>query len=817
MDSPSADLPLSSTPSGVGRTAGLGRWLSLLALVLLGVFAGVGWVQWQSISLLNATVQYQGDNLVWSFYQLESEYEKVRLAARELDHETTPEAVAALQARYEVFVSRISLVEPERTESLSVLLPAQRDVIARVHAFVERTDQLIGPDATPPMDPGFWRQFADGMAPLSVEIHELALQANRDIADQVALRNEAVRRQNGIAIGLTIFQSLLTLLFAVVVVRQVRALQQRRTHLEALAANLQEARIEAEQASRAKSAFLANMSHELRTPFNGLLGMLSLLQRSPLDARQADYLQTARESGEHLLAILNDVLDISKLESGRLEITPERTSLIRVLGDVRSVMSPQAQAKHLRWSVTVADDVPVWIRADAKRLKQVLFNLVGNALKFTENGEVSVHVDCVPAPATASAAPGAAEAVPAATAWLRFAVTDTGIGMDALTLARLFQRFSQGDETINRRFGGTGLGLEISRTLARRMGGDITVRSEAGRGSVFTVLLPFERIDAPPAEDTAPVVRPVPGGVTPAADGQSADPAGGAPLRVLVTDDHPVNRKFMQALLQQLGHQVHLRENGAEALEALHEHTFDLILMDVHMPVMDGLAATRAIRALDGAAAQVKIVALTADAFSESRQRVIDAGMDDFLAKPVQMQDVEEMLRRNFGARAVFEPAVPPADWAPPPEPAVVVAPSQPAVATLAPEVSAPPAPRRRFKRGDASRVLDLEAIGEVCLAVSMVGYGSLLSGFLADESRTIAELIEVLESHDVARFKAAAHKLKGAAANLGLRLLSATAREIEQAEAEPDEARSRDYALRLAEELDLTRALCTRLGLLAG
>jgi signal transduction histidine kinase/DNA-binding NarL/FixJ family response regulator/HPt (histidine-containing phosphotransfer) domain-containing protein len=790
-------LPASPVP---GRSAGLGRWLTLLALVLLSVFAGVGWVQWQSISLLNATVQYQGDNLVWSFYQLESEYEKVRLAAREIDHETTPEAVAALQARYEVFVSRISLVEPERTEALSVLLPDQREVIARVHAFVERTDQLIGPDTTPPMDPGFWRQFADGMAPLSAEIHELALQANRDIADQVALRNEAVRRQNGIAIGLTVFQSLLTLLFAVVVVRQVRALQQRRAHLEALASNLQEARLEAEQASRAKSAFLANMSHELRTPFNGLLGMLSLLQNSPLDARQADYLLTARESGEHLLAILNDVLDISKLESGRLEITPEPTSLIRVLGDVRSVMSPQAQAKHLQWSVTVADDVPVWVQADAKRVKQVLFNLVGNALKFTETGSVSLHVDCIDA-----AGPAAADAAgDARSPLLRFAVTDTGIGMDAITLARLFQRFSQGDETINRRFGGTGLGLEISRSLSRMMGGDIMVRSEPGKGSVFTALLPLEPVAAP-IEAAEPVVsrrRPVD---TTAAIGPAPVPAGdgspGTGLRLLVTDDHPVNRKFMQALLMQLGHQVSLCDDGAQALEAVQSESFDLVLMDVHMPVMDGLAATRAIRAIDGPASGVKIVALTADAFSESRQRVMDAGMDDFLAKPVKLQDVEDLLRRYFGVRANVERVATPA------------VPEQVVELPAAPPPAPPPPPRRRFKRGDAARVLDLEAIGEVCLAVSMTGYMNLLSGFLADESRTIDELIEVLEAHDPDRLKAAAHKLKGAAANLGLRLMSQTAREIEQADPIPDAAACQAYAVRLVEELDLTRAVCQRMG----
>jgi two-component system, sensor histidine kinase len=796
-------LPADAPPDLVVAAAGASRTVRGLAAVLVLVFLGVGWLQWQSMALLNGTVQYQGDNTVWSFYQLESEYQRLLGEMQELSHHPTPALADSARERYEVFVSRISLVEPERTHAVLPDLPMQLAVLDQVKAFVAAADPLIGPDVPTTLDTAVWSQLEYKLKPLQEPIRALGLQANQIVAEQVGRRNDAVRSQNRVAIGLTIFQSLLTLAFAVVVARQLGALQLRRAHLETLAQRLQEARLEAEQASRAKSAFLANMSHELRTPFNGLLGMLSLLERSRLDAQQADQLQTARESGEHLLAILNDVLDISKLESGRLEFDPAPTSLMRLLGDVRSVMSPQAQAKCLGWDVTLADDLPRWVLADAKRVKQVLFNLVGNALKFTAQGAVTLHVERVPPEATGLTGDAAPVAV-------RFHVTDTGIGMDAPTLARLFQRFSQGDETINRRYGGTGLGLEISRTLARMMGGDITVRSHVGAGSVFTLSLPLEPVAAPQelplggaelAPQQAAVLAGVAGaagaaGLADAAPGALTDapPADGA-LRVLVTDDHPVNRKFMLALLSQLGHAVVLCENGAEAVVAVQSGGFDLVLMDVHMPVMDGLAATRAIRALSGPVAGVRIVALTADAFSESRERVAAAGMDDFLAKPVQLPDVEELLRRHFGARAVGV------------RPSVAVAPS--AVPSAVPK---PTAPRRRFKRGDAGRVLDLDAIGEVCIAVSLSGYGGLLSGFLADESRTYAELVEALAPGATQR-RPAAHKVKGAAANLGLRLLAQTAREIEQAEGAVDADTLAVWAARLDEEWLLTRALCERMG----
>lgn len=824
-------------PSASGRRS---QWtLALIGAALMLALAGVAWLQSQSIQLLNATVAYKGDNAVWGVFQFESEYLRVRRLLEAVAFHPTPEHQDMLQQRYEIFVSRVRLVDPERTSDVMHALPAQRRVIDAVNGFIAFADPYLSQGAVQAADPQIWRQLVERFAVLEVPIHDLSLDMLHSVADQTGLRNQTVREQNRMAIGLTVFQSLLTLLFAVVAVRQLRALQRRRSRLEELALGLQDARAEAEQASRAKTAFLANMSHELRTPFNGLLGMLSLLQRTRLDDEQADYLRTARESGEHLLTILNDVLDISKLESGRIEITPRRTDLQRMLVELDALMGSQARMRRLDWQIDVADGLPRWALVDDIRLKQVLFNLIGNALKFTPRGGVRLVLAPLaePAPELTDPAPSA----PQAPRW-SLAVHDTGIGMDTATLDRLFRRFAQGDETINRRYGGTGLGLEISRSLARMMGGDISVRSVPGEGSVFTIELPLltlpedtggtgadaagpllrtpERapLDAlnsllartPPMPSTSDPITAVP--AVPATGSVISGAQGGSTpisLDILVADDHPVNRKLMQALLGSLGHRVTCCDDGAQALDTIRQRAYDLVLMDVHMPVMDGLAATRAIRLLGGERGHQRIVALTADAFTESRERVREAGMDDFLAKPVQLHDVEALLERHF----------------PTPTPAPVLAPvlapapmSAPALASAPAEAAAPPVRRSglRFKRGEVARLLDLETIAEVCVAITVPGFQGLLGSFLAPDSASLAELQVALQSAESEPLYRAAHKVKGAAANLGLRQISRIAAELEDAAATGADLDRDARRADLDAELVRTRAACTRMGWLA-
>jgi len=344
------------------------------------------------------------------------------------------------------------------------------------------------------------------------------------------------------------------------------------------------------------------MSHEIRTPMNGVLGMAHLLLDTPLSAGQRRQAETLRDSGQALLTILNDILDFSKMEAGRLELADEDFDLERVVGSVTALMTPRAREKGLVLRALIDADVPRALRGDAGRLRQVFLNLVGNAIKFTETGEVRLEV---------RAGEPASARVP-----LRISVSDTGIGIPPEAQARLFQEFSQVDASTTRRFGGTGLGLAICRRIAMAMGGDIGVSSRPGAGSTFTVSVELDRARAPlvrEAEATAWALT---------------------PLQILLAEDNAVNREVALGLLRRDGHAVTVVTDGAEAVAAARQGPFDVILMDVHMPGMDGMEATRRIRGLPGREAQVPIVALTADVMTHHQQAYRDAGMNGFVPKP---------------------------------------------------------------------------------------------------------------------------------------------------------------------------------------
>jgi signal transduction histidine kinase/DNA-binding response OmpR family regulator len=554
-------------------------------------------------------------------------------------------------------------------------------------------------------------------------MHELSLGASHKVSEQLEARGIAVRQQSQLGLGLTAFLSVLTLAFAFIALRQVAQLRERRLVLEELATKLRVARREAEAASDAKSAFLANMSHEIRTPFHGLMGMLSLLRETGLTPRQIDYLRTATESADHLLALLNDILDMSQLESGRVTLAVAPVDLRALLRDVEALMRPQATAKPLALHIDAAPGVPERMLADATRLKQILFNLLANAIKFTDHGAVVLDVR------TREGNDGEP--------CIEFAVTDTGVGMDEATLAHLFNRFVQGDSTRSRRHGGTGLGLEISRNLARLMGGDITVRSRPGEGSCFTFHMPL-RTPPPTATEGAAPLLPV------------GLPAS-RPLQVLVAEDHPVNRQYMAALLENLGHHAHFTSNGQEAVEALCRRRYDVVLMDLHMPVLDGVGATRAIRALpDAARSTVPIVALTADAFAETRDRCLVAGMNDFLTKPVSVQKLATSLRRLFGSGTATPDDVPvPPDQAPA-------------------WASSPP-------------VVDGSAVAMALQAMSREKLAAMVEAFLDQAPETVQRLRAAVRDAQPLELRTNAHAAKGAALNLGLAGLAATAEALHE------------------------------------
>lgn len=379
---------------------------------------------------------------------------------------------------------------------------------------------------------------------------------------------------------------------------------------------LVEARDRAEAATQARTAFLATMSHELRTPLNGVVGTIRLLEDSDTPAERDLYVATMRQSAEHLLQIIDDILDIAKLESDRVAFAEEPFAIASMIRTAADLVAPRAREKGLTIEVDIADGVPPALVGDAGRLRQILVNLLGNAVKFTERGRVRLAIDTPPD-------------APAGRARLRLRVHDTGIGIAPEMIGHLFVKFSQLDGSITRRFGGTGLGLAISRELIEKMGGEISVTSTLGEGSTFTVVIDLPIADTGPQRAAAPVV---------------AEARRREGLEILLAEDNPTNTFVATRLLEKMGHRVSAVVDGQAALEALAARSFDVVLMDVMMPRLDGLAATRRIRAGAAGDRAVPIVALTANALAEDRLAALAAGANAYTTKPVSKEKLSSAI-----------------------------------------------------------------------------------------------------------------------------------------------------------------------------
>jgi len=496
--------------------------------------------------------------------------------------------------------------------------------------------------------------------------------------------------------------------------------------------------------SEARSEFLAAMSHEIRTPMSGVLGMVDLLAAEPLAPQQRKYVEAMRSSGRHLVNVINDILDFSRIESGKLELEAIDFSVRELVERLRSLAHPLAVERGLALHFELDDSGLPVLRGDPLRLQQVLLNLVSNGIKFTERGGVTVKLSQRPAAQGSEVR-------------LLAAVHDTGVGIEPEQLKRLFAPFAQVDRSISRQYGGSGLGLAISKRLVEAMGGKLSASSTPGKGSVFRFDVPLRRGDARQlaAEEQAQRLE-VP------------------PQRILVAEDVEINRAILRATLTRQGHRISFAVDGAQAIELLHREPFDLVLMDVQMPVMDGVEATRWIRRLPPPLGQIPIVGLTANVMARERERYLSAGMDDCLAKPIDWDILNAAIARFSGPVAA--------------------------------------APRTKDRSGAPGRALldesALEALRRMAddnelpalIAAGMQGYDAACDA-MASESADA----ETLRHH--------AHKVKGSAGTLGLGRISALAAEIEAAAGHGD--MPSHLVAQLRETVAATRDELTRRGLL--